>query len=183
MKTKTLATILALTVVASAPAAAQVTVNASASITVPAVLYMDVTNTAVTFAVPAGADYDNGYIAQNSGASVISHRGNVRHDVRIWTDVANMTGSGGAFASDPVSSTKPVTDLLWSTDNFASVSHPLTQAATAAAATGADQVIVSQAARGTYDNAETINFRMSLSYANDTPGTYSVNFFYTAIAN
>jgi len=181
MKTKSFAALLGLVVLA-APLSAQVTVNASASITVPAVLYLGVTNTAVGFAAPTATEYNQGYAAQNTGASVISHRGNVRHDVRIWTDQANMTGSAGTFATDPVRANKPVADLLWSNDGFTS-SHPLTQAATAAAATGADQVIVNQAARGVYDNAQTINFRMNLSYTNDTPGTYSINFFYTAIAN
>jgi hypothetical protein len=181
MKTKSLAALLGLMVVAS-PLAAQVTVNASASITVPAVLYLAVTNTAVGFGTPTATEYNAGFIAQTSGASVVSHRGNVRHDVRIWTDQANMTGSAGTFASDPVRANKPVADLLWSNDGFTS-SHPLTQAATAAAATAADQVLVSQAARGVYDAAQTVNFRMNLSYTNDTPGTYSINFFYTAIAN
>jgi hypothetical protein len=182
MTKKSLAALIGLTVLGAAPLAAQVTVNASASITVPAVLYLAVTNTAVGFATPTATEYNAGFIAQNTGASVISHGGNVRHDVRIWTDQATMTGSAGSFASDPVRANKPVADLLWSNNSFTS-SHPLSQAATAVAATGADQVIVNQAARGVYANAQTINFRMSLSYANDTPGTYSINFFYTAIAN
>lgn len=182
MMKRSIAVVLGLSLVAGAQAAAQITVNASASITVPAVLYLDVTNTAVGFPVPTSADYDAGFIAQSTGSSVISHRGNVRHDVRIWTDQATMTGSAGTSASDPVSATKPVSDLLWSRDSFTS-SHPLTQAATAAAATSADQVIVAQSPRGAYNNAETIDFRMNLSYANDTPGTYGVNFFYTVIAN
>jgi hypothetical protein len=182
MTRKPLAVLVGLAAMVAAPAAAQVTVNASASITVPAVLFLGVTNTAVGFAAPTATEYDAGFIAQNTGASVISHRGNVRHDVRLWTDQATMTGSAGTFASDPVNAAKPVTDLLWSADNFTS-SHPLTQAATASAASGANQVIVSQAARGVHDNAQSVSFRMNLSYANDTPGTYSINFFYTAIAN
>ena len=179
---KSLAAFVGLTILASVPAAAQVTVNASASITVPAVLFLNVTNTAVGFAAPTATEYNAGFIAQNSGASVVSHGGNVRHDVRIWTDAANMTGSAGTVASDPVNASKPASDLLWSTDGFTS-SHPLTTSATAAAATGADQILVNQAARGAYNNDKTVNFRMNLSYANDTPGTYSINFFYTAIAN
>ena len=182
MTKKSLAALLGLTVIASAPLAAQVTVNASASITVPAVLFLAVTNTAVGFNAPTATEYNAGFIAQNTGASVVSHRGNVRHDVRIWTDQATMTGSAGTFASDPVRANKPAGDLLWSSDGFTS-SHPLTMSATAAAATGTDQVLVNQSARGVFDNSNTINFRMNLSYANDTPGTYSINFFYTAIAN
>lgn len=182
MMKKSLAALVGLTIVAAAPLTAQVTVNASASITVPAVLYLAVTNTSVGFGTPSATEYNAGYIAQTSAASVVSHRGNVRHDVRIWTDAATMTGSAGTFASDPVRANKPAGDLLWSNDGFTS-SHPLTQSATAAAATGTDQVLVNQAARGSYDNDQTINFRMSLSYANDTPGTYSINFYYTAIAN
>ena len=178
---KSIAALLGVSLFA-APLAAQVTVNASASITVPAVLSLSVTNTAVGFPAPTATEYNQGYAVQNTAASVVSHGGNVRHDVRIWTDVATMTGAAGGFASDPVRANKPVGDLLWSSDNFTS-SHPLTQSATAAAATGADQVLVNQAARGVYANSNTVTFRMNLSYANDTPGTYSVNFFYTAIAN
>jgi hypothetical protein len=179
---KSFAALLGLSALIAVPASAQVTVNASASITIPAVLSLSVTNTAVGFAAPTATEYNAGFIAQNTAASVVSHGGNVRHDVRIWTDQATMTGSAGTFASDPVRANKPVGDLLWSSDNF-TTSHPLTQSATAAAATGADQVLVSQAARGVYANSNTITFRMNLSYANDTPGTYSINFFYTAIAN
>jgi hypothetical protein len=182
MTKKSLVALLGLSVIAT-PLAAQVTVNASASITVPAVLSLNVTNTSVGFAAPTAADYTAGFAAQNTAASVVSHAGNVRHDVRIWTDQATFTGSGGGAAPDAVNAAKPAGDLLWSTDNFGVVTHPLTQSATAAAASGANQVLVSQAARGVYNNSNTVTFRINLSYANDTPGTYSINFFYTAIAN
>ena len=182
MTKKSFAAMLGLSALLAAPVEAQVTVNASASITVPAVLSLTVTNTAVGFAAPTATEYNEGFIAQNTAASVVSHAGNVRHDVRIWTDVANFTGSGGGAAPDAVNAAKPAGDLLWSSDNF-TTSHPLTQSATAAAASGANQVLVSQAARGVYNNSNTVTFRMNLSYATDTPGTYSINFFYTAIAN
>src|SRR5690242_16139908 len=100
MMKKSFAALLGLSALVAAPVAAQVTVNASASITVPAVLSLNVTNTAVGFAAPTATEYNQGYAAQNTAASVVSHSGNVRHDVRIWTDVANMTGSAGTRSEE-----------------------------------------------------------------------------------
>jgi hypothetical protein len=93
-----------------------------------------------------------------------------------------MTASGGAMggSADVARVAKPVGDLMWSKDG--STFAGLTTAANVAAATSADAVVESSP-RGTYDNAQTIQYRMKLSYADDTPGTYTLGFNYTIIAN
>lgn len=158
-------------------AGAQTQVNASASITVGTVLSLDVTNPTVTFSAPTVTNFDNGYVGNSSSNSVITHKGNVAHAVKVWTTASNMTASGGAGSGDDVArAAKPVGDLRWSTDgtNF-------TNLTTSATAAGGGTVV--SAARGGSHPTQEVRYRMALSYADDTPGTYSLNFTYTIIAN
>jgi hypothetical protein len=92
MKRIALALVAALVLVGAEEARAQTSVQGSASITIPTLLSIDVSNTTVTFDQPDLTDYATGSIGMSSGASVIETRGNVTHRVTIEADAATMTG-------------------------------------------------------------------------------------------
>ena len=145
---------------------AQTTAAASASITIPTLLTIGVTNTTVAFAQPAFTDYDAGSIAA-AATSVISTRGNLVHDVTVASNAAAFTWAG--TGTDP---NKTAADLEWSTDG--STWTGLTTTATD---------VATALGRGQNANAATVSYRMLLDEANDIPGTYSLNFTYTVVAN
>lgn len=140
---------------------AQTAVNATANITIPTVLFLDVTNPTISFPTPGATEFDAGMVLATA-SSVISHRGNLDHDVQISADAATMTGVGG--------NSKNAADLRWSTDG--TVFTPLsTTAAT-----------VSSGVRGRHDSAATVAYDMVLDYASDLPDDYSLGVTYTIIA-
>ena len=163
--TSALLTVGALSVMAM-PALGQTTANASSSITIGTVLYISAANPTVAFAGPAGTDFDAGYIASTT-TTTITHRSNVRHSVSVAASSATMTPSGGAAGADAARATKPASDLRWSSDG--TTYNGLTTSAAA---------VRSAVARGTYSDLN-VQYRMGLSYADDTPGTYGLNFTYT----
>lgn len=142
-------------------------VNAGASITIPQLLSIDVSNTAVTFAQPALADWNAGYIGNSSAASVVDTRGNVTHRVTISADAATM-----GYAGDEDDPLKPAGDLQWSNSggSFAGLT------------TGGANV-VSGLSRGSNTAAAEVSYRMLLSDAADVPGTYSLAFTFTVVAD
>ncbi|HUG40066.1 MAG TPA: hypothetical protein VMM12_06265 [Longimicrobiales bacterium] len=143
------------------------TAAASASITIGTLLSVSVDQPSVTFPQPTFADYDAGEIA-GSVTSAVSTRGNVSHDVTIAADAAQMTYSG--TETPPA---KPSTDLQWSNDGGASWFGLSTTAANVATALP----------QGTNPTAATVAYQILLDEANDYPGTYSLNFTYTVVAN
>jgi hypothetical protein len=140
------------------------TVQGTATITIPTLLSIDVTNVSVTFPSPDLDDYTTGYVDMSSGTSVVSTRGNVQHDVTIAADAAAMTGP----------TAKPASDLQWGTGGsgggFAGLSTSAADVATGLA-------------RGTNDAVAEVTYRMLLDEAADEPGTYSLAFTYTVVAN
>lgn len=143
---------------------AQTEVVAEASITIPTLLQIGVTNTTVAFPTPDFTDYDAGVVGMSSAASVVSTRGNVVHDVLIQAASANMTLDG-------LASLKPASHLQWSLGGvFTGLS---TTAATLASAL----------AKGNNATAATVSYQMVLDEANDAPGVYSLGFTYTVVAN
>lgn len=151
-------------------AAAQTSANASASITIPTLLEITVTNTTVGFPAPALADFTTGSIGSNTGSSAVSTRGNVVHDVEVVTagGVTSMTYTG----TETPTPTKPVSDLEWSTDgtNWNGLSD-----------TPAD--VLTALGRGVNNNAAAVQYRMLLDLATDAPGTYDLAFVYSVVAN
>ena len=159
----TLMTVLAL--LGAREASAQTdTEGATASITIPTLISIDVSNATVGFDQPTLADYTTGHIGMNSGASVVSTRSNIIHKVTIQADAATMTGP----------SAKPASDLQWGTGGAAGSFAGLTT-------TAAD--VVGNLPRGNNATAASVWYRMVLDEANDQPGTYSLAFTYTALAN
>lgn len=140
---------------------AQTTRPASAAITIPTVLYLEVTNPTITFPTPGAAEFDAGGVAATT-TSVISARGNVDYHVQVLADAATMTSVDGAV--------KSAGDLLWSTDGTT-----FTPLATTAATVASDT-------RGRNDVLATVEYEMALSYDSDVPDQYSLGVTYTIIA-
>lgn len=147
-------------------AAQNTTAGANASITIPELLHIDVSNTTVTFGTATLTNWDDGHIPASSAGSDVTTRANVVHDVTIEADAATMTTADGG--------TKTAGDLQWSTDGttFVSLSETAADVLTALAA-GANGGV----ARGT------VTYRMLLSEETDEPGTYTLAFTYTVVAN
>ena len=163
MRSRVSALLAALGLLTAGGAAAQTSADVTATITIPQVLFISVDNTSVTFNQPTAADFNAGSIAANN-ATVVTHRGNIVHDVDIQTAATNMTAASG----DPTH-VKPATDLQWSTDG-----STWTGVSTTAAK------VVDDAPRGSGN--VTVQYRMLLDYATDAPDTYSLTFTYTVIA-
>ncbi len=147
-------------------AQAQSTVNATATIQIPQVLYISVDETAITFNSPAvdATDFEAGFKAADQ-TSTVTHKGNIVHDVEIEAGATDFTA-----ATDPVNNIKPAADFQYSTDggsNFTSISTTATDVVTAAPKGGATQQV---------------NYQILLSYA-DAPDTYTLGFTYTIVPN
>lgn len=142
--------------------------NGNASVSVPEVLSLTVTNTAIAFGSATATDIDNGFI-NTSTTSTIDTRANVLHDVTIQADAEFFTYSG--TQTDP---NKPASDLRWTNDGGASWT-PLDDGSAADVATSL--------ARGENAGAATIGYQLALSLAGDVPGDYSLGFTYTVVAN
>lgn len=144
------------------PALAQTSASASASIDIPEVLYIEVTNTNVTFPQPTAADFNTGHVSADV-TSDLTYRGNVAHDVTVTAGDQYFSGGSG---------TKPASDLQWSTDG--STWEGLTTSGTN---------VVTNASRGQHDSGQTVNYRMLLDYSTDSPATYTLNVTYSVVAN
>lgn len=137
--------------------------TATATITIPTLLHIDVTNLAVDFPSPSFDDFDATYVDASSSASVIDTRGNVLHDVTIAADAATFTGPYAKNADD----------LEWSIDGGSSWSPLLTT----------ENDVATGVSRGLNTNVATVSYRLMLDAANDIPGDYSLNFTYTVVPN
>jgi len=147
-------------------AQAQSTVNATATIQIPQVLYISVDETAITFNSPAvdATDFEAGFKAADQ-TSTVTHKGNIVHDVEIKADATDFTAT-----NDPVNNIKPAADFQYSTDggsNFTSISTTAADVVTAAPQGG---------------NTQQVNYQILLSYA-DAADTYTLGFTYTIVAN
>lgn len=167
MKKVALTLLAALVLFGANEAVAQVeTVQGNASIVIPTLLHIEVSNVTVAFPTPDLAAWNAGQVDMSSGASVVSTRANVGHDVTIAADAATMDG--------PAGTTKPASDLQWGTAGAGGSFTGLTT-------TAAD--VVSALARGTHGTAAEVWYRMLIDEATDEPGTYNLAFTYTIVAN
>ena len=147
-------------------AMAQTTVNATATIQIPQVLYISVNETAITFNSPPVdvTDFEAGFKAADQ-VSTITHKGNIVHDVEIAANATDFTAT-----NDPVNNIKSAADFQYSTDggtNFTSIST-----------SAAD--VVTAAPKGA--GSQQVNYQILLAYA-DAPDTYTLGFTYTVVAN
>lgn len=161
----------ALVLAGAATAQAQNTsASATAEITIPTVLFIDVTSDGlVSFDQPDATDFNNGFIP-TSDQTTIDTKGNVVHDLTVVANSSEFTDSGGNATS------KPASDLLWSASGDvtdASQGNPMPTSATDVA-TGL--------AKGD-PSAIAVDYGLLLDYATDAPATYSLSFTYTVVAN
>lgn len=138
--------------------------SATATVTIPSVLAINVTNTSIAFN-PTAANFAAGFVA-GENASGIQTRGNVSHDLTIQADAASFTYSG----SESPAPTKAASDLLWSLDgsNFTPIST--------------SEQNLGSFGRGV-NSAATVYYRVALDYLADAPGAYTLGFTYTITAN
>ena len=160
---KTILGLVVLMAVSAGALSAQTSQTGTATITIPTLLQIDVTNLTVSFPSPTFADFTAGTIAPSSGASVIDTRGNVVHDVTIQASAATFTGPYAKSASD----------LQWSTDGGSSWTGLSTTATDVATAV----------ARGAHAGVATVDYQLALDEAADLPGSYSLDFTYTVVVN
>lgn len=152
-------------------ALAQTTANGTASITIEETLSITGTNVDPTFAVPTSSDFSAGFVASSTTASLATS-GNVAHNVQIRESTGTataMSATGAGARTD-----KPIGDFRWCTSSCTN-GGAFTQLST----TSTD-ILAANLAAG--DHTTTVNYRMQVSSASDTPGTYSVGFTYTVVA-
>lgn len=155
-----------LSLVIAGPLAAQRTANATASITIPEVLYIDLDPAIIDFGTISENDLDAGEVVASTTSS-LTHRGNVAHKVEVEALAADMTpdDSGNTYQ-------KSAGDLQLSVNggtDWVAVGGP-----------SAPNDLVSSAARGQHN--KTVGYRMLVS-DNDAPDTYTLDFKVTVIAN
>ena len=152
----------ALLLLSAAPLGAQAQAIASASIQVPTLLRIEVTDAAVAFPAPGLADFSAGFVLAGSGPPRVRTRGNVPHRVQLSAATAVLTGSAPE-------ATKPVQDLQWSTDGAAWTSL------------GTSPVDLALLPPGLHPDAAGVRFRLLLDLASDLPATYHVDLVFTAV--
>ena len=141
--------------------------TATATVTVPTILAISVTNTAIGFN-PTAADFDQTWTAGDN-SSAIETRGNVTHDLTVQADNASFAYTGTATTPP----TKPAGDLTWSlteTGTFTSMSSTTSQTVAAGLGLGLNA-------------AADVWYRVNVDYTTDVPGTYTLDFTYTVTAN
>jgi hypothetical protein len=145
----------------------------TASITIPEVLSISVDNNTVSFPAPAEGDYDAAGSATvgASNTTVISTRGNVLHDIEVLADNPTFSFTPSGSDADPG---KDAADLEWSSDAGGNW-------------LGLDDVtpgdVLSNLGRGVNDGAATVQYRLQSTLAGDPPGTYTLTFVYSVVAN
>lgn len=168
MKTRALGLLAALALVALSVTTVQAqsaTADATASINIPTVLGIDVSDTDIAFDDPTAADFQAGFIAAND-QSVIDTQGNVTHDLTIQADAANFSGGSG---------NKPSTDLHWSASGAISAPGDGNGLTTSQAA------VASGLGPGANPGAATVDYGILLDLASDEPANYTLNFTYTVV--
>ena len=167
--------VLLVAMLALGSAAAAEAQNVTASITIPEVLSINVSNATVSFPAAQAGDYDASGLALiaagPANSSVIGTRGNVVHDIEVLATTSQFGFTASQGDPDPG---KPVADLEWSSDAGATW--------TGLSSTVAGD-IRSGIGRGVAASAATVQYRLRSSLASDVPGTYSVTFVYSVVAN
>jgi hypothetical protein len=144
--------------------------NNTVRITIGAAIQLVLPSATITLNTPAAADFNTGY--QNTTGPVATVYAN-----RSWTlNIAASTATGfwtaAATTSEPVRTTKPAADLMWSLAAAGPYNALLVSPATATLTTG----------NATAGTATQLYFRTLLAWALDTPGNYSLAVLYTLTA-
>lgn len=163
-----------LLMLAARPATAQVcntagagpiscTVATTTTLTIPAILRMTIGSSTTNFGTLSATDYNAGN--KSIAGPTITVKANQGWRVQVSSAATFWTATGtGAWAS------KPLSDLLWSKTSIASGFTAVTStAATIGSGTGTGGTVLP------------LWLQSNWSYANDTPGTYSVVVSFTLI--
>jgi hypothetical protein len=131
---------------------------------------LKVTGKPVRFSVPTVTDFDNGFIdAQGALTYTVQGKGGNKDFTPHTTIVSIRTDS------PTLNGTVPVTTLAWRRGDLGTW-NPLSTTN----ATVESRPFVRKTTNDPWSNM--IFFRLGLSYADDTPGTYSVNLVFTLTA-
>jgi hypothetical protein len=137
--------------------------NDTAKVTVATVLRLSLSSSATSLTAPVEAAYDAGFQLDNGPvATVKANRG---WTLKVSANAATWTAANGARAG------KPASELLWSTSSGGTYTGLTTSPAT-----------FSSAATGNAGLAQPVFYKTLWSYANDTPGDYSLVVVYTLSA-
>lgn len=141
------------------------TLSTTVSVTVPTILVLSLDDTTTAFAQPGEAEFDAGFqeLASAITANVKANRG---YTLNIQAGTALWGGTGSA--------TKASTDLMWRLNAAAAPGNGLTTTAAAVAV----ETTGSPLAGRNYG----LTYRILWSYANDTPGNYTLPVVFTATA-
>jgi hypothetical protein len=161
---------LALLAVSATQAQAQITcaanpcsLNDTVKVTVSTVLRLTLSQSATSLTPPDEAAYDAGFLLDNGPvATVKANRG---WTLKVSANAALWTAAGGANAS------KAAADLQWATSSGGTYTGLTTS-----------PVTFNSAAGGNAGTAQPVFYKTLWSYANDTPGDYSLVVVYTLSA-
>jgi len=135
------------------------TETSQASFTAPTIVALSLATDNLSFAGLGKDEFDAGYM-EDLDAHVLTASCNTTWTLTIDSDTLLWSGGSGS---------KDSTDLQWKTDgSYAGLS---TTAATVATGIAGKDLA-----------AATVDFNLLLSYANDTPGTYTLGVTYTLTA-
>ena len=138
-------------------------VNDTAKVTVATVLRLSLSSSATLLTAPDETAYDAGFQLDNGPvATVKANRG---WTLKVSANAAAWTAANGARAG------KPASELLWATSSGGTYTGLTTSPAT-----------FSSAATGSAALAQSVFYKTLWSYANDTPGDYSLVVVYTLSA-
>lgn len=147
---------LALVVAAPQEAQAQTQAAVNLHVVVPQVLRIGVDAAQVDFTfVEADYDFATGD-ASKTGTTVVTHMGNIAHDVSLVADAGNFTASSGATY------TKPASDVSWSSSTLSGVTLSTTET----------DISASPFTRGRAQ--ETVTYTVAVNAANEDPGNYDL---------
>lgn len=140
----------------------------TATVTIPQVLYIELDNSAVSFTAAANAyeTVDDITIA-GSNPTVVTTRANVSHDLQVTADATDFAFVPLGSDADPG---KDASDLQWTLQGAGNWAGLNTTAA-----------VVEALERGR--NIRTVEYRLLSRLADDPPGTYTLQFTYTLLAN
>jgi len=137
--------------------------NDTVKVTVTTVLRLTLSQSATTLTAPNEAAYDAGFQLDNGPTATV--KANRSWTLKVSANAATWTATGGAQAS------KAASDLQWATSSGGTYTGLSTTPATFL--TGAT---------GTAGTNQNVFYKTLWSYANDTPGNYSLVVVYTLSA-
>lgn len=148
-------------------AAGSCTANTTATMTANTLLQLTLSSPSTAVASPSLTEYDAGYVTASGPSAMV--KANASWTLQISASAATFTATN-TDPTEPARTNKPSTDLQWGL----SAGGPFTGVGTTVATlnTGTPSA-------GT---ATPVYFRILLSYAQDTPGSYALPLLFTLVS-